>query len=355
MKRPVVIAGTAAIGILAVVVALILNFTLLSEEDPGTPPPEPAPPAGTEQPVGEGDPAETATPGETASRAETDPLAETAPLAETDGTHSGIPAFDVVRIDPAGDAVMAGRAKPGSTVIIMDGDTEIGRVEADQRGEWVFLPDESLAPGTREFDLRAILPDGTERRSDSVVVLVVPEERGRASTAVKVPRDREGSTVMQAGGRELRIVTIDYDDRGRLSIAGTAEPGSEVRLYLDGDFLVAVEVGEDARWTTVPERTVAPGVYRLRADQLDDAGRVAARVEIPFSRAAGMDGLGGDVIVVQPGNSLWRIARRTYGDGFAFTVIYQANRDQIGDPDLIYPGQVFTLPENGKPPAGQGD
>ena len=53
----------------------------------------------------------------------------------------------------------------------------------------------------------------------------------------------------------------------------------------------------------------------------------------------------GTVAFVQPGNSLWRIARRTLGQGLRYTVIYEANRDQIRDPNLIYPGQVFLIPQ----------
>ena len=49
-------------------------------------------------------------------------------------------------------------------------------------------------------------------------------------------------------------------------------------------------------------------------------------------------------VVVQPGNSLWRISRRLYGRGVLYTVIYEANKEQIADPDLIYPGQVFKTP-----------
>jgi nucleoid-associated protein YgaU len=52
----------------------------------------------------------------------------------------------------------------------------------------------------------------------------------------------------------------------------------------------------------------------------------------------------GSLVVVRSGNSLWRIARRTYGTGFKYTVIYDANRNQIKNQDLIYPGQVFALP-----------
>ena len=60
------------------------------------------------------------------------------------------------------------------------------------------------------------------------------------------------------------------------------------------------------------------------------------------------EGLREGSIVVQPGHSLWRIARETYGRGIRYTVIYEANRAQIRDPDLIYPGQVFVLPGAGR-------
>ncbi len=44
------------------------------------------------------------------------------------------------------------------------------------------------------------------------------------------------------------------------------------------------------------------------------------------------------------GDSLWRISKRVYGKGLRFTVIYEANQQQIRDPGRIYPGQVFVLP-----------
>ena len=49
-------------------------------------------------------------------------------------------------------------------------------------------------------------------------------------------------------------------------------------------------------------------------------------------------------MIVQPGNSLWRIARRIFGEGLRYVHIYEANHGQIRDPDLIYPGQVFEFP-----------
>ena len=56
----------------------------------------------------------------------------------------------------------------------------------------------------------------------------------------------------------------------------------------------------------------------------------------------------GAVTIVR-GNSLWRIARRTYGEGTMFTVIFEANREQIKDANMIYPGQVFNLPPKNRP------
>lgn len=49
---------------------------------------------------------------------------------------------------------------------------------------------------------------------------------------------------------------------------------------------------------------------------------------------------------VVKGDCLWYIARKKefYGNGFAWPKIYQANRNQIKNPDLIYPKQVFTIP-----------
>jgi len=129
--------------------------------------------------------------------------------------------------------------------------------------------------------------------------------------------------------------------------AGRAEPGSSVRVIADGQVVGQTTAGPNGRWTVQAGRDFAPGVYNLQVDQLDADGRVTAVIALPFERASAEDALAAREagrVVVQPGNSLWRIARRLYGDGVQYTVIYQANREQIRDPDLIYPGQVFRAP-----------
>lgn len=56
-------------------------------------------------------------------------------------------------------------------------------------------------------------------------------------------------------------------------------------------------------------------------------------------------GSGGGSYTVKKGDNLWTIAKKIYGSGADYTKIYEANRDKIGgNPNLIYPGQTFTLP-----------
>ncbi len=278
------------------------------------------------------------------------------------------PSFDVVRISKTGDTVIAGRAKPGSEVTILDGGEPIGTVRADGRGEWVFLPDQPLGPGSHDLSLRATTPDGTTRESDAKVVLVVPETgkdiAGRPTSkpqeplAMLVPKDESkvgarvlqkpsvpGSVESEAG--DLALDSVDYDEAGNVSLGGRGLPGTEVRAYLNNDLVGRAEVPPTGLWRITPEGTVAPGSYELRLDMIGQGGKVAARIELPFSRAKPMrEFASGAFVVVQPGNSLWRIARRTLDSGFSYTVIYEANKDQIRDPDLIYPGQIFEVPAN---------
>ncbi|MEM7442682.1 MAG: LysM peptidoglycan-binding domain-containing protein [Pseudomonadota bacterium] len=148
-----------------------------------------------------------------------------------------------------------------------------------------------------------------------------------------------------AAAPTVSIDVVDYDDDGRLIIAGRAQPGAVILIYLDNQPIGRATAAADGRYWLRPDQRVVPGLYTLRADQVDDAGAVVARAETPFQRTAPLAGLPDNRrIVVQPGNNLWRLARSIYGQGVQYTVIYQANRTQIRDPDLIYPGQVFVLP-----------
>jgi len=263
------------------------------------------------------------------------------------------PTFDVVRVNPEGNAVMAGRAHPGSRVEVLDGEAVFGTITTDGRGEWVYVPEKLLEPGERRLGLRMLVEDRKPVLSDHVVILVVPERSGDSdgALAVKVRRDGTGpSEVLQkpGPGDEFGIDSVDYGN-GNLTISGHAKDKHAVQLYIDNHFIGRTTADEAGRWHITPETDIAPGTYTLRADMLDDHSKVIARREVPFQRAepAETEGLEpGSFVVVQPGNSLWRLAERTYGRGLRYHLIFEANKDLIRNPDLIYPGQVFRLPGN---------
>jgi len=272
------------------------------------------------------------------------------------------PSFDIVRVSPQGDTVIAGRAQPNAEITVMKDHTVISRVRADKRGEWVLIPQTPIAPGTHSLTIFSRRTDGTEVRSDQSVVVVVPGRgkdvagatttRPSGSLAVAVPTKGGGAPVVLQtpgglGTGDLSLDAIDYGTAGRsVGLSGRAPPGVEVRVYLDNKFIGRATADEKGVWRINPGIEIPPGLYKMRVDRVDAAGKVIARVELPFSRAEPVRDLAeGKVVFVQPGNSLWRLARRSYGEGLRYTEIYQANKDQIRNPDLIYPGQVFVLPQ----------
>jgi nucleoid-associated protein YgaU len=138
---------------------------------------------------------------------------------------------------------------------------------------------------------------------------------------------------------------IDYDDRGRVFVSGQAPAEAALRVYLDGAAAGGGYADGQGRFAVQLDRTVPPGLFTVRVDQLAADGSVVSRVALPFRRDPPVDPRPGhERVRVQPGNSLWVLARQAYGEGVRYTIIYEANRDQIRDPDLIYPGQVFLLP-----------
>ncbi|MEH6754146.1 MAG: Ig-like domain-containing protein [Alphaproteobacteria bacterium] len=317
MNRSFVYGGIAVL-VVGIIIGAYLFFQL----------PEP------DAPVATSAPAET----ETTSTVPAEPAAPT-PVP---------PSFDVVRVDENGNVVIAGRATPGCEVIVRDGDIEIGRVTADRAGEWVLVPEVPLAAGERQFSLFAECEGAAPVQAERVIALAVPERDGSV-VAVAVPREGAGAAeVLQRpslAGAPVAVGAVDYDDDGNTTLSGVAAPNSTVRVYLNNELVGTVQADESGRWSLTLDRQVSPGSYNLRVDQVDSDGQVVARSEIPFVRAEPLRNLpAGRVVIIQPGDHLWRIASQRYGSGFQYTLIYDANKDQIRNPDLIYPGQVFTLP-----------
>ena len=308
------------LGGLAVVVVAGVAFVLWSN---GTPTPKPAlpPPPQASQP------------------------------APPPGPVAALPSFDIVKVDPSGHAVIAGRATPGAKVRVLDGDKPLGEVTADGRGEWVLVPTDPMSPGERQLTLEATDPaTGAKTKSTDTVALAVatPNATGQASpsqstVAVLLPgnanQPAQALQTPNARGGSLSLDTAEYNDKGELMLSGHASPGATLHLYADNQPLATVTADVQGKWSSVSPRPQGQAKIDLRIDELGQDGSVAQRIAEPFEPPTGQ-------YTVQAGNSLWVIARKAYGKAPQYTVIFGANKEHIRDPNLIYPGQVITLPKS---------
>ena len=172
----------------------------------------------------------------------------------------------------------------------------------------------------------------------------------------------EGVEVLQTGAadrpvvmQEISLDTISYSEEGDVQLAGRARVQSVVRIYLDNEAIAELVADDEGRWRAVLNG-IDPGVYTLRLDEVDALGEVVSRIETPFKREApealraaqpdrAPDRPFVGAVTVQKGDTLWAISRESYGEGVLYVRVFEANRDRIRNPDLIYPGQVFNIPE----------
>jgi nucleoid-associated protein YgaU len=168
------------------------------------------------------------------------------------------------------------------------------------------------------------------------------------SDGVKVIQDEKRSD------DELALDSIAYDPLGNVTVGGRSNPSGLVRFYINNEAVSATETNEAGYWEA-DLSDIIPGTYTLRIDELSLKGDVISRLESPFKRedrerlanliAPSTSPVRINIVTVQPGNTLWAIARKRYGDGLLYVQVFEANRDKIKNPDLIYPGQLFDLPD----------
>lgn len=349
-----------------------------------------------------------------------------------------IPTFDLVRVEPDGESVIAGRAAPGATIELLRGDQVHARAVADASGLFAIVPP-PLPPGSHQVALQSIAPDGARQRSEQNVTVVITDAKTRPLVTLTSPdkptvilsnpeppepkvaeapvpdaktaEDKPAAppAQQQAGAAppvsppappaqptarpEIKIVTVEAEE-GRLFVSGLSAPGATVRLYLNESFIAPGGSGGDGKVSFSIGTGVKPGDYRIRLDDVDPvSGQVKSRAEVGFNVPAqvaavqpqpqvagrstapspaaaqpqarrevasalpsGQVADAGTVVIpsintalVSRGDNLWRISQRIYGKGFRYTMIYGANQEQIRNPNLIYPGQVFVLPGDQEP------
>ena len=379
-----------------------------------------------------------------------------------------LPRIDTWRVAQDGEAVVAGLAVPLAEIEILVDGSPVAKGTAGENGEFVILFTLPALEQPSLMWLTMSLPDAPVVVSDDRIALgpikgpepeaiaattpepdaPVAEEPAEEAPVALLLKD-EGVVVLQGGEADpalaasVTIETIAYTPEGTVQIGGRGAEGAALRLYLDNAEVATLTVPAGGGWlATLAD--AQPGIYTLRVDQLDAAGKVTSRFETPFKResletlaalAGRLDGPESSeaaasepqqmaetpaepepvtepeaspvasleaesealpapepieaalepepavetaeaapeatppseaipepttaatsepkpaavTVTVQPGFTLWGIAQEKYGDGVLYVQLFEANEDKIKDPDLIYPGQIFSVPETGSP------
>ena len=234
------------------------------------------------------------------AEAEANAVAALAVSPRSPDTDESVPVFDIARIERTGDAVIAGRAAPGATVELLRNGEPHDRAVADQSGQFVMVPPR-LPSGDYELTLRSRQPDGKQATSKQSVVVALNEVE--SSSGAARPRAEVPFNVPETVGTNH-------------SVLDQAVGSSQARQPSQR---------QDIAVSQQPHSTAAT--------PLSDGG---SRSTMVLPKIA--------TTVVSRGDSLWRISRVNYGAGLRYAVVYKANRDQIRNPDRIYPGQILVLP-----------
>ena len=158
---------------------------------------------------------------------------------------------------------------------------------------------------------------------------------------------------------------------------GSAEPHATVRLYLNQADVAQARTQADGRWSLTIKQGMTPGAYVMRAEEVGSSdANVVASAETPFdypdtaastsptapiaastSPAQSSPSSPADPVIesvqtkrVATGHTLWALSKSYYGDPTHYPVIYDANRAQIHNPNVIFPGQVFVVPKSDAKP-----
>ncbi|MBX3595961.1 MAG: LysM peptidoglycan-binding domain-containing protein [Rhizobiaceae bacterium] len=390
------------------------------------------------------------------------PVAQ-APVAET--AEPLPPSFDIVRVEPDGSIVIAGKASPNSEVEILSGSKVLGKVTATPEGDFAAALDDPLKPGDYQIVLRSTTTARIVANSKETAIVSVPEtadgqvlalvekpgapsrlitkpvvpepsaaggspsapaasEQTPQSPAPTKPSDEAAAPVQPAQpavsqqktsrpapAANIAVDAVEIEGR-KVFVAGSSDPGTTVRIYANEILLGDAKTSPEGRFLIETERDLPVGDYVVRADVLGpDGAKVIARAAVPFSREPGenisavapqqpssaavekpadpaapasgaaeeaqgdgqpdgsiaanevdkkpeaqtqedqssalapkLEAVDGSVII-RRGDTLWHISKRVYGRGVRYSTIYLANQEQIKDPDMIWPGQVFRVPD----------
>ena len=310
--------------------------------------------------------------------------------------------IDLARVKPDGAAVFAGTAAPNAKIRIFEGDILLGETVANANGEWVIVLEKSLAAGQHLISVAMERSEGTTEMADrslaveiyqgtetKPLVALLPETETEVPVLIQSPDDVDTAKPAAAASEAIvaddaklaaaampeitmaapakpqaksqivasQIATsqiaalapsaIVWRDASSILISGTSRGGIRVTVNdAKGQFGEALVLADGA-WQVAGSLDMDIAVSQLRFLLFDDVNQIIARYDLPVKArdlAKGQDG--SPLVVVNKGDMLWRIAYQQMGKGVRYVDIVRRNKQDIINPDLIYPKQIFAVPQS---------
>jgi nucleoid-associated protein YgaU len=240
-------------------------------------------------------------------------------------------ALDAISYTAAGAVQFGGRGAAGAAVRLYVNETLLTEFLVASDGAW-------------GGELPEIIPGRYILRADQI------DAAGKVTARFETPFQRETQenlaelSAAPAGARQTPPVP---------QVAAQSAATGSAQNAVAGDVPAALGAPPVSSTAPVqakpPETESAPPINRTAAGAMPTPAPqlVPSRQAMPDPSAVAPQPVAeapAVTVTVQPGVTLWAIARDRFGDGVLYVQVYEANKDRIRDPDLIYPGQVFTVP-----------
>jgi len=281
-----------------------------------------------------------------------------------------IPKVDIIKVEPDGSFVIAGVGKPRSEILILEKGKIIESAKVDKSGTWAIISNKQLSSGDNLIVIDQHNQDGTHSLSREIYVTKIDKKNKSKPMVVAIPNQDGGKIqIIQKPSKlnnskkektlivpivnklnlplkTFRVDSIFFNELGNVAIQGKANFGSYIDLYIDNIIIKKLSISSEPEWKFNSLKVFDFGHHRLKVILRSRDNNVLKKIELPFMRVKIPEGmLPEDYVIIKPGDMLWSISYRIYGNPFKYVEIYNENKDQISNPDLIFPGQIFALPK----------
>ena len=277
------------------------------------------------------------------------------------------PEIDIIKVSPDGSFVIAGKGQPNSNINILNKGDLIDSSIVDSDGNWVVISKENLKTGDNLISIDQINNNGLVLRhkqlfitkidklkKDQPLVISVPNKNGENINIIQQPSEKQKiykvendlgiQKKIKSNKKIFNVKTIFFNENGFVSIKGKVNFGKKIELHIDKKIMETIKI-ENSNWQYNSDKIIDYGLHDLLVVLKSDKDEILDKITLPFMRIEmPYNDVPENFILIKPGDMLWTIAYRLYGDPFKYIQIFEENKDQITNPDLIFPGQLFSIP-----------